>query len=391
LNNGSNARYNGRTAAVTVAPTHEEAPVSDPIRSAFHDIQQGLGATFVDEGGWWWTGGFGDAEREYAAVREGVGMWDLSPLNKWEFRGPDAVEAVQRVHSNDVLGMAAGQVRYGGFLDEDGLLVDDGTVFRFGDDRLWVMTNEMDRQAYFEDAVKGLDVAFEYLGARLPSLQIQGPRSRDLVRSITDADVDALRYFRFIPEQVRLGGAPVVLSRTGFSGELGFEVFLAPEHARSVWDAVAGAGAVPYGVDIIEAVRVETGMVVTGYDYQEHQRTPFDLGMDRVVALDAPGEFMGKDKLREVATDPPNRFKTLRLEGPALPEYGAPVTRNGEEVGVLTSPAESPKLGALGIAIIRADAAADGTRVEVALGDDAVGATVDQLALYDPQKTRPRS
>ena len=365
--------------------------MTDPIKSAFYGIQDAMGATFVDEGGWWWTGGFGDFAREYTAVREGVGMWDLSPLNKWDFRGPDAVEAVQRVHSNDVLGMASGQVHYGAFLDEDGLLIDDGTVFRFADDHLWVMTNDMNRQAYFEDAVKGLDVTFEYLGARLPSLQIQGPGARDLVRTITDADVDTLRYFRFLPEQVQLGGAPVILSRTGFSGELGFEVFLEPEHAQAVWDAVAGAGAVPYGVDIIEAVRVETGMVVTGYDYQEHERTPFDLGMDRVVALDAPGEFMGKDKLREVAASPPNRCKTLHLEGGTLPEYGAAVTRDGEDVGVLTSPAESPKLGPIGIAILRADAAADGARLEVALGDGNVGATVDQLALYDPQKRRPRT
>ncbi len=366
--------------------------MADPIRSAFYDIQAAMGATFVDEGGWWWTGGFGDTDREYAAVREGVGMWDLSPLNKWEFRGPDAVEAVQRVHSNDVLGMVAGQVRYGGFLDEEGRLVDDGTVFRFADDHLWVMTNDMDRQAYFEDAVKGLEVSFEYLGPRLPSLQIQGPRSRELVRSLTDADVDALRYFRFLPEHVRLGGAPVILSRTGFSGELGFEVFLAPEHAPAVWEAVAGAGAVPYGIDIIEAVRVETGMIVTGYDYHEHERTPFDMGMDRLVALDAPGEFMGKDRLREVAKQPPNRFKTLRLEeADALPEYGAPVTRDGEDVGVLTSPARSPLLGPIGLAILRADVAADGTSLDVALGDGTIAGTVDRLALYDPNKERPRA
>jgi aminomethyltransferase len=365
--------------------------VSDPIKSAFYDIQAAMGATFVDEGGWYWTGSFGDTDGEYRALREGVGMWDLSPLNKWEFRGPDAVEAVQRVHSNDVLGMTDGQVRYGAFLDEEGLLVDDGTVFRFSGDHLWVMTNDMNRQAYFEDAVKGLDVSFAYLGADLPSLQIQGPGSRDLMRTITDADLDALPYFRFIPEPVQVDGAPAILSRTGFSGELGYEVFLAPEHAPAIWDAVAGAGAVPYGVDIIEAVRVETGMIVTGYDYQEHERTPYDLGMDRMVALDASGEFMGKDKLREVAKEPPNRFKTLRLDGDALPEYGAAVTRDGEEVGVLTSPAESPKLGPLGIAILRADAAADGTLLQVALGGGEVGATVDRLALYDPKKQRPRS
>jgi len=113
--------------------------------------------------------------------------------------------------------------------------------------------------------------------------------------------------------------------------------------------------------------------------------------MDRVVALDAPGEFMGKDRLREVAADPPNRFKTLRVDGDTMPAYGAAVTVDGEEVGVLTSPAISPSYGTIGIAILRADVAVDGTRVDVALEDGTTGASVDVLAIHDPQKRRPRS
>ncbi|MGZ5305533.1 MAG: glycine cleavage T C-terminal barrel domain-containing protein, partial [Actinomycetota bacterium] len=190
---------------------------------------------------------------------------------------------------------------------------------------------------------------------------------------------------------VTVGGVPVWLSRTGFSGELGFELFLRPEHAGDLWAAVEGAGATPYGVEVIEPLRVETGMVVTDYDYAEHERTPYDLGMDRVVALGAPGEFMGKDRLREVAADPPNRFKTLRVDGDTLPEYGATVTRDGEEIGVLTSPAISPRFGTIGLAILRSDVAVDGNAVDVALGDGTVHATVDVLAIYDPQKRRPRS
>ncbi len=365
--------------------------MSGSIESAFHEIHRAKGATFVEEGGWWWVDSYGDLDREYRAVREGVGMWDLSPLNKWEFRGPDAVEAVQRVHSNDIFGMVAGQVRYGGFLDEDGLLIDDGTVFRFADDRLWVMTNVMEREEYFADATKGLDVGFAYLGTELPSIQVQGPRSRELIQGLTDADVGALRYFRFVPQEVQVGGAPVIVSRTGFSGELGYELFLAPRHASQVWEAVEGAGAVPYGVGIIEPIRIEVGMIVTGYDYDEHRRTPYDMGMDRMVALDAEGEFMGKERLREVAEDPPNRFKSVRLQGPDLPDYGALVTVGGQEVGVLTSPASSPILGNLGLAVLRADVAADGQEVEVATDDGPIAGTVAELALYDPQKRRPRS
>jgi aminomethyltransferase len=365
--------------------------MSDGIRTAFHGAQEARGATFVEEGGWYWSVSFGDVNAEYAAVRDGVGMWDVSPLNKWDFRGPDAVEAAQRVHSNDILGLEVGQVRYGAFLDEDGLLVDDGTVFKHADDHLWVMTNGMERSEYFAEATKGLDVSVSYIAPELPNLQIQGPRSRELLRTLTDADVDALRYFRFLPDPVTVGGVPVWLSRTGFSGELGFELFLFPEHADDLWAAVEAAGATPYGIEVIEPLRVETGMVVTDYDYAEHERTPYDLGLDRVVALGAPGAFMGKDRLIEVAADPPNRFKTLRVDGDALPEYGAVVTRGGEEVGVLTSPAMSPKLGNIGLAILRSDVAVDGGAVEVALGDGTVGATVDVLALYDPQKRRPRS
>ena len=367
--------------------------MSPSRQTAFHEITSAKAAGFMEEAGWLWVTNYGDVGAEYRAVREGVGMWDLSPLNKWEFRGPEALEAAQRVHTNDVVGMRDGQVRYGAFVDEDGLVVDDGTVFRHSASHLWVCTNGDERAEYFAAATKGLDVQIDYIAPDLPSLQIQGPKSRDLLRSIlTDADVDELRYFTFFLHPVTIGGAPVWLSRTGFSGELGYEVFLRPEHAAAVWEAVEGAGATPYGVDIIEPVRVETGMIVTDYDYEPHRRTPYDLGLDRLVALDGEGEFMGKDELRAVAADPPNRFVTIRLEGPALPEYGAAVTAGGTDAGTLTSPATSPALGAIGLAIMLTEAATPGTPVEVAMPDGTTtGGTVDVLAVYDPRKERPRA
>jgi aminomethyltransferase len=257
---------------------------------------------------------------------------------------------------------------------------------------VWVCTNSNDRADYFAIAAKGLDVSIAYIAPELPSMQIQGPKSRALMASITDVDLGALRYFHFIPEQVMVGGVPVWISRTGFSGELGYELFLRPEHAEALWGAVEGAGATPYGVDIIEPIRVETGMIVTDYDYEPHRRSPFDLGLDRVVALDGDGEFMGKQELREIAMDPPNRLKTFRLEGEELPEYGAVVTAAGEEIGVLTSPATSPLLGNLGLAILRTEAAADGNEVQVAAaGGGTIDGTVDVLAIYDPKKEKPRS
>jgi aminomethyltransferase len=370
----------------------DERTQGESRQTAFHRIVSKTAAGFMEEAGWWWVTGFGDPEREYRAVREGVGVWDVSPLNKWDFRGPDALEAAQRVHSNDVLGMGPGRVRYGAFLDEDGLLVDDGTVFKHADDHAWVCTNGLDHEEYFADASKGLDVTIDYIAPDLPHLQIQGPRSRASLQPLSEVDLDALRYYHFIPEQVEVGGVPVWLSRTGFSGELGYELFTRPEHAEDLWTVIEGTGAVPYGVDVVEPLRIEAGMIVTDYDYEAHRRTPFDLGLDRFVALEAEGAFMGKETLRGIATEPPNRFKTLRLEGGGeLPEYGAVVSRDGEEVGVLTSPAISPVHGPIGLAILRSDVATHGTQVDVAVGEGTIGATVDVLAVHDPEKRRPRS
>lgn len=356
--------------------------------TAFHAITSETAAGYGEEAGWLWVTNFGDVDAEYRAIREGVGMWDLSPLNKWSFRGPEAKEAAQRVHTHDVMGAEPGQVRYGAFVDEAGMVVDDGTVFTFADDDLWVCTNSDERAEYFAEATKGLDVSIEYIAPDLPSMQIQGPRSRELLQGLTDADLSSLRYFRFFPEQVEVGGVPVWLSRTGFSGELGYELFLRPERALELWAAVAAAGATPYGMDVIEPIRVEVGMIVTDYDYEPHERSPFDLGLDRFVKLH--DLTMGAEALRTLGEAPPNRFVTVRLEGEDLPDYGAPLRVGERQVGTLTSPALSPRFGPIGLAIVEAGSAAPGTPVEAVTADGVVPGTVDVLAIYDPAKERPR-
>jgi aminomethyltransferase len=364
----------------------------DAIRTAFHDVTEAQGGTHIADGGWLWLEGFGDVGKEYAAIRDDVAVWDVSPLNKWDLRGSDALLAAQRLFSNDALGLDVGQARYGAFLDADGLMVDDGTVFNTGAGHCWVMTNGKDHDDYFGEALRDLDVEFEWIAPRMPHLGVIGPRSREVVRKLTDADVDALRYFRFLPEPVRVAGVEVYLSRTGYGGELGFELFLTdPSDAEELWNAVVGAGATPFGAEAIELARIEAGLIVTDYDYEAHQRTPYDFNLDRFVRLDAPGEFLGKERLREVAVAPPNRFVTLTFEAETLPEYGAEVTQDGEEVGVLTSPTDSPRFGKIGIAVIRADRSTLGNTVQVAVGDGTVDATVDVLPIYDTNKDRPRS
>jgi aminomethyltransferase len=365
----------------------------EPIKTAFHDVIAAQGGSHVEDGGWMWAEGFGDVQKEYAAVRDDVAVWDVSPLNKWDFRGPDALRAAQFVFSNDAVGLAPGQARYGAFLDDDGLMVDDGTVFNTGrEGHCWVMTNGKDHDEYFAKMLGRFDVEAEWIAPKMPHLGVIGPRSRELVQKLTDADVSQLRYFRFFPDPVEVAGVSVYLSRTGYGGELGYELFLTdPADAAELWNAVVGAGATPFGAEAIEILRIESGLIVTDYDYEAHERTPYDFNLDRFVALDKDVEFAGKDRLREVAADPPNRFVTLKVEGDTLPEYGATVTKDGDEIGVLTSPTDSPRYGKIGIAVVRSGHATPGAELEVAAGEGAAPATVDVLPIYDTNKQRPRA
>ncbi len=362
-----------------------------PVRSIWHDVQERQGATFEDFDGWLWTETFGDVGREYEAIRKDVAMWDVYPLVKWDLRGADAARAAQRVFTNDVLGLAPGRVRYGAFVDETGQMVDDGTVYRLAEDHLWVMTNDPGHEDWFGEVFAGMHVTFENRTTAMPLLSVQGPRSRDVLQQLTGADLPSLGYFHLWPDRVKVGGVDAWVLRTGFSGELGFEVIPDPGEAVALWEAVQGAGVTPFGTAAVEIARIESGLIVAGVDYEEGTRSPYDLSFDRFVALDSGGDFLGKDRLREIAAAPPNRFKTLRVRGTEVPEYGARVTRGGEEIGTVTSATDSPLFGVIGLAVLGTDHAADGTEVEVALGEGTVPAKVDVLSVYDPNKERPRS
>jgi aminomethyltransferase len=270
-------------------------------------------------------------------------------------------------------------------------MVGDGTVFKFTDSSAWVITALDSDLDHMREVAAGLNVAIEPITEKLPHVQLQGPRSRELLAGLVDEDVESLPYFRFLPHQVHVGRIPAWVSRTGYSGELGYEIFTEPDYAEELWGVLAEAGARPYGLSAVESLRIESGLIFIGYDYFQHETDPFDMSLDKVIRLDT-GDFHGKAALAETAKTPPRRLVTLSVEGSDAPEYGAAVTKDGEPAGTLTSPAESPTLGrVLGMAVLETRFATKGETVEVALGDGTVVATVDDVPVYDPQKTRPRS
>jgi aminomethyltransferase len=370
-------------------------------RTAFDEVQREAGASWTDWEGWAWAADFGDAIAEHNATRQACNVWDEAALRKWDMKGPDALVLADALFTNDMSALEVGQVRYGAICDEQGLMVMDGTIFKYADDHCFSITSYDSDLEHFRNvaADRGLDVQVEDVTDAMPHLQVQGPLARAVLGPITEgADVATLRYFRFVPDGVTVGGVPVMLSRTGYSGELGFELYCSPGDAAELWHAIVRAGEPhglrPIGLSAIETLRIESGLLFPDIDYFPHQTDPFEVRLDNVIKLDKPGDFVGKDALRKIAAEGTARLlTTLRIDGDEVPEYGAAVTLDGRDVGIVRSPCQSPTFdsGVIAMAAIDRELNTPGQRVEVALGEGTVGADVAEFPLYDTKKTRPRS
>ena len=330
--------------------------MTEDKRSPLHDWHVEHGADIVWEDGYPWAmHEGGDPRDEYEAVRTATGIWDLYSTCKYEVRGPDAARLIQRRFTNALDGMQAGSVRYGAFVNADGLMIDDGNVYKFADDHFLVMINTAGIDDWFRETADGLDATIDHKTDDYAMIAVQGPTSQATLQPLTGRDLGELRYFRFWPEATTVAGAEAWVLRTGFSGEKGYEVVVAPGDARRVWDALIAAGATPFGLTAIDLARTEIGLIIIAVDYNPGEISPWDLSMDRFIKTDT--ECVGAAALAERGANPPKRFKTLKIDGDLAPDYGAAVTKDGREVGVVTSPASSPRLGTIGLAILDADVA----------------------------------
>ena len=358
-----------------------------PVRSVLYDVQERQGGTFDDFGGWMWTLDFGDVGAEYEALRSGAGMWDVYALNKWAVSGADAQAALQAGFTNNLATQQVGQVRYGAFVDEDGMLLDEGTIYRRADGTYFAFTNTDTFDEYVARVAPSADVHLENRLHQMPLVSVQGPRSREILQSLSTFDFSSLPYFRFATDPVSIAGIDVFMSRTGFSGELGYELIPARDDAETLWLKLEEAGVRPVGFNAIDIARIEAGLIVFEYEYEPGQRNPYDLGLDRMVSFADGLDYVGREALHALSTQPPRRLKTLRLEPGDLPEAGSDVTREGAVVGTLTSPTNSPRFGNIALAVLDSSAAANETVVSV----DGHTAMVADLSIFDPDKLKPRA
>jgi aminomethyltransferase len=382
-----------------------DAPPKLTKQTGFHTKTSELTSRYTEYNGYWLPTAYDNhgAVAEYWACREHSAVMDLSPLRKWEVLGPDAEELLQATMTRDIRRLADGQVVYTAVCNDTGGMIDDGTVFRIAPTNFrWVGGSEYDGVHLREVADKlGLRVWIKESTDDLHNIAVQGPESRDLLTPLiwtapTQTPFPELRWFRF--SVARLGGpqgVPLIVSRTGYTGELGYELFCHPKDGPALWDAVTGAGDVtPLGLEALDMIRIEAGLVFAGYEFDD-QVDPFEAGIGFTVTPDKEDDFVGKEALVERRAHPQRVLVGLELEGNETAGHGDCVHVGRHQVGVVTSGTRSPVLKK-NVALCRMNVryAELGTEVEVGKLDGfqkRIPATVVRFPFYDPDKTRPRA
>jgi aminomethyltransferase len=358
-------------------------------------------------------------DREYAAVRSAAALLDVSPLYKYRISGPDAVRLLDRMVTRDVSKCRVGQVLYTPWCDAHGKVIDDGTISRL-DERTFRLTSAEPNLRWLSMNSVGLDVAIEDVSERTGALALQGPLSRAILQQLTPADLSALKYFRLVHTTVR--EIPVTISRTGYTGDLGYEIWVDADRAVPLWDALIEAGT-PYGITpagiwALDLARIEAGLVMLDVDYysahramiEDQKSSPFELNLAWTVSADK-GPHNGRRALRaerargsawgfvglDVDWESLEKIYAERKLPPQLPTVAwrtsAPVSKDGRQVGYATSGCWSPLLKKyLALAHVTAPHFQPGAAVELEVTVEhrhqRANAVVWQLPFFDPPRKK---
>jgi aminomethyltransferase len=359
-------------------------------------------------------------EVEYYAVRNAAGLLDVSPLYKYEIRGADAERLLDRVLTRNVAKSRVGQVLYSPWCDEDGKVIDDGTVSRLAPDHFRLTAADPSLR-WLQDVGYGLDVELRDVSSELAALALQGPNSYAILQSLfPNLPLSELRYYHLL--QTEFAGTPLTITRTGYTGDLGYELWLAPEHAPKLWDRLmetgSGYGLLPLGLAALDILRVEAGLLLIEVDYTstlharipEQQSSPYEIGLSWAVDLDK-ADFIGKRALQaEQAAGTPRALVGLEVDWHDLEAlFGAahlppqvagrasrtpvPVYADSQHIGQATSMVFSPILKKyIALATVRSEYAKPGTELEFEITVEYVRqrarATVSKTPFYNPPQKR---
>ncbi|QBF30903.1 DUF1989 domain-containing protein [Thalassococcus sp. S3] len=385
----------------------EDAPVSISQESAFHPRLSHLTQQFAPARDLWTPVSFPSTGTlgEYWACRNAVTLQDMSGLRKFDVVGPDAERLLQLAMTRDISKLSVWRGTYALMCDAQGTVIDDGTLFRLGEGLFrWCCGSEESGRALDALATEhGLQVRIKAMRSALPNLALQGPNSRDLLREIVFTQphvpaLDDIRWFGVTMARLKdREGLPFMLSRSGYTGELGYELFCAASDAVPLWDALMEAGQ-PYGIKpmgsaALETIRIEAGLAASHAEFAPGIDA-FEAGLGFAVDLNK-SDFTGKDALTRNARDPRRVLKGLLLECDDVPAHGSPVLAGEREVGIVTSATRSPSLErAIAMARLSVEHATDGMILDIGQMDGRMkrlSATVTSIPFIDPQRKRARA
>ena len=353
-------------------------------RTSLFERHRALGAKLVPFAGWEMPVQYpAGILAEHHAVRGGVGIFDVSHMGEFEITGPDRNAFVNRLTSNDVSQLEPGGVQYSALLTNEGTFVDDCTVYRF-DDKLMIVVNASNTAKAWEHIVShkgGINVRLKDISAEVGLLAVQGPRAEAVLQPLADTPLGQIAYYHFAVG--RIAGAQCFVSRTGYTGEDGFELYCRDRDTVALWDAIAAGGAQPIGLGARDSLRLEMGYALYGNEIDD-TITPLEAGLGWIVKLDKGAPFVGDAALRaQKQRGVTRRLVGFRLEGRGFPRHGFPVHHEGREVDFVRSGTMSPSLGVgIGTTYLPAGVARPGTRFEVECRGERLSAEVVKLPFW---------
>lgn len=354
-------------------------------RTPLHEVHVALGAKMVSFAGFEMPVQYpAGITSEHRSVRESVGLFDVSHMGEFMVRGPQAVDCINFVTTNDVAALAIGQAHYSTILHENGTIVDDCLVYRFAD-HLMVVVNASNKDkdlAHITSYMDRFDCSIEDVSDNIALLALQGPRAQGVMAKFTKANLNDIAYYHFTVTTV--AGIPdVILSRTGYTGEDGFELYFNASRAVEMWTTIMGEGSVvPAGLGARDTLRLEMGMALYGNDIDD-TTTPYEAGLGWLVKL-KKGDFVGKAALeQQKAAGIRRKLIGFTMADRAFPRHGYAVRCSGLPSGEVRSGTMSPTLGiAIGTAYLPLDVAKEGTKFEVEIRGKLLPAVVQKMPFY---------
>ncbi len=356
------------------------------LRTACYDWHVNHQGHMVDFAGWEMPVRYGTITDEHHAVRKAAGLFDIAHMGRLKFSGNQACELLDHLVTNDVKKLKVGQIRYALVTNEEGGILDDVLVYRFPDFYLLVV-NASNREkivSWIDQHKSGFDASVEDLTTGQFMLALQGPKSVEILSASTDVDLAGMKYYTGVEGTVC--GHSALVSRTGYTGEDGFEVIVAAAHATEVWEAIHQSGQehglLPAGLGCRDTLRLEAAMPLYGHELDE-SIDPFTAGLDFAVKLNA-GPFLGREALISARNREDRRQRIgLVLQGRRIAREGCPLWAEDRQVGEVTSGTFSPTLQkTIAMGYVEAEHASPGSSLEVEIRNSRVPATVTKLPFY---------